>query len=188
MNNDEDQIVTCGDRIVAVYADGGVVDANPSPFGGVWAWCAVDEHDERIVRRSGFVPNTETHQMTNNNTEIIALVKALEALPDGWSGLVCSDSKIALGTLFWGYNARKQPACIVKRGMAAVARLGTIETMLLQGHPTKEDLCNGIGKKRKLPVSKHNVWCDKQCNLEKKLWKKRQAHALTKIQMAARQA
>jgi hypothetical protein len=56
----------------------------------------------------------------------------------------------------------------VKRGEAAVARLGKIEVILLQGHPTKEDLANGLGKKRQLPVSEHNVWCDEACNAEKK--------------------
>lgn len=37
------------------------------------------------------------------------------------------------------------------------------KTVLLQGHPTKADLACGIGKKRNLPVSIHNVWCDEAC-------------------------
>lgn len=154
--------------VVAIYADGGVVGANPSPVGGVWAWCAVNEHDERVVRRSGFTPRRGVREVTNNNMELVALVLAVEALHEGWSGIICSDSRLALGTLFEGFNARKQPPNIVKRGMAAAARLGKVETMLLQGHPTKEDLITGIGARRNLPVSQHNVWCDQECNRVKK--------------------
>ena len=154
--------------VVAIYADGGVVGANPSPVGGVWAWCAVNEHDERVVRRSGFTLRRGVREVTNNNMELVALVLAVEALHEGWSGIICSDSRLALGTLFEGFNARKQPPNIVKRGMAAAARLSKVETMLLQGHPTKEDLITGIGARRNLPVSQHNVWCDQECNRVKK--------------------
>lgn len=173
--------ITPAHKAIALYGDGGVIGSNPSLVGGVWAWCAVDIHNERIVRRSGFVPVTETRDVTNNNTELIALVLALEALHDGWSGLVCSDSKLALGTLFQGWNARKQPPNIIRRGMRAIARLGHIETMLLQGHPTKADLAKGVGKRRGLPVSPHNVWCDEACNLEKLKYAQRTASVLTQV-------
>lgn len=164
----EESIIQPSHQVVAIYADGGVVGGNPSTIGGVWAWCGVNLQDERVIWRSGFTPVTATRDVTNNNMELIALVKALEALPDNWNGIVCSDSKIALGTLFEGFNARKQPPNIVKRGMMAIERLGKVETMLLQGHPTKEDLAAGIGKRRGLPVSQHNVWCDEECNRVKK--------------------
>jgi hypothetical protein len=39
--------------IVSVYADGGVIGANPSPKGGTWAWCHVNDADHRVKSGSG---------------------------------------------------------------------------------------------------------------------------------------
>lgn len=155
-------------EIVAVYTDGGVIKKNPSPFGGTWAWCGVDKDGNRIVEKSGSVPATETRTVSNNHTEQIAIVKALEFLPDNWNGTVYSDSMVALGRVFDSWSERNLPKNISMRSKAAVARLGKIDRVLLQGHPTKADLECGIGKKRNLPVSIHNVWCDKACGLEAK--------------------
>ncbi len=41
--------------ITKLFADGGVIIKNPSPFGGTWAYCGVDENDERIIEASGFI-------------------------------------------------------------------------------------------------------------------------------------
>lgn len=150
-------------EIVALYADGGVIKKNPSEIGGTWAWCAVNAKGERVMEEYGAVRATATRTVSNNHTEQIALTLALEAMPNGWSGTVYSDSQIALGRVFKGWREQNLPANISRRSKAAVARLGKIETVLLQGHPTKEDLKCGIGKKRNLPVSEHNVWCDKAC-------------------------
>lgn len=149
--------------IVALYADGGVIKKNPSTIGGTYAWCGVDENGNRVVEGSGYVPAPEGRPVSNNHTEQIAICKALEAMPEGWSGTVCSDSQIALGRVFKGWSEKNLPRNISERSSRAVARLGRIETVLLQGHPTKADLAAGIGKKRNLPVSIHNVWCDKEC-------------------------
>jgi ribonuclease HI len=157
--------------IVKLYADGGLVGKNPSSIGGVWAWCAVNSADVRVRMESGFVPPPKGGVITNNHTEQVALILALEAMPEGWSGQVCSDSKIALGRLFWGYKQRNVPLNVMRRGAAAVKRLGQIEAILLQGHPTEKDLAVGIGSKRGLPVSEHNVWCDKACTKQAKAHK-----------------
>jgi ribonuclease HI len=154
--------------IVALYADGGVILKNPSSIGGVWAWCAVDAEGNRVIQRGGVVPATEAREITNNHMEQIAITLALEAMPDGWSGTVYSDSMIALGRVFKGWRIKNLPANVAKRSAAAVARLGKIETVLLQGHPTKADLASGIGAKRGFPVSEHNVWCDKECGRQGK--------------------
>jgi hypothetical protein len=89
--------------------------------------------------------------------------QALEAMPEGWSGTVHSDSQIALGRVFKGWRENNLPKNISDRSRAALKRMGKIETVLLQGHPTKADLACGIGKKRNLPVSIHNVKCDELC-------------------------
>jgi hypothetical protein len=71
---------------------------------------------------------------------------------------------IALGRVFKGWRTRNLPRNIIARSITAVHRLGTIETVLLQGHPTKKDLACGFGAKRGFPVSIHNVWCDDGCH------------------------
>lgn len=155
-------------RIIALYADGGVIKKNPSTIGGTWAWCGVDESGNRVIEKYGAVPATAKRTVSNNHTEQIAITLALEAMPDGWSGTVYSDSQIALGRVFKGWRENNLPQNISDRTRAAVRRLGTIKTVLLQGHPTKADLECGIGKKRGYPVSIHNVKCDDLCKLAAK--------------------
>jgi ribonuclease HI len=151
------------DEVVELYADGGVILKNPSNVGGLWAWCGVNAKGERVIEKSGAIPAGEGRTISNNHTEQIAITLALEAMPDGWSGTVYSDSMIALGRIFKNWSERNLPRNVSMRSKAAVARLGEIKTVLLQGHPTKADLACGIGKKRGLPVSEHNCWCDKAC-------------------------
>ena len=153
--------------IVALYADGGVIKKNPSSIGGTYAWCAVDASGNRVIEKSGVVPVIE-RPITNNHMEQIALCLALEAMPAGWSGTVYSDSQVALGRVLKGWRTKNLPSNVAQRSAAAVARLGAIKTVLLQGHPTKADLTSGIGAKRNLPVSEHNVWCDKACTHQAK--------------------
>lgn len=156
------------DNIVAIYADGGVIGRNPSEIGGVWAFCGIDADGNRVVEQGGVVEVTPSWKLvTNNHTEQIAICKAMEAMPAGWSGAVCSDSKIALGRVFEEWGTKNLPAIISKRCALALGRLGELKPVLLQGHPTAEDLERGIGAKRGLPVSIHNVWCDTRCNEEK---------------------
>jgi ribonuclease HI len=150
--------------IVAVYADGGVIRKNPSPFGLTWAWCSVDENDERVIERYGYVRSPNGRLLTNNHAEQIAITLALEAMPDGWSGTVASDSMVALGRVLKNWRTRNLPDNITVRSRAAVARLGPLKELVLQGHPTKKELIAGWGKRRDLPVSIHNVWCDRACH------------------------
>jgi ribonuclease HI len=151
--------------IAAVYADGGVIGINPSPHGGTWAYVHVNEEGHVIAKNSGLVmPRASLPLITNNLTEMIALVKALEALPTGWSGHVYSDSQITLGRLFLGWKMNGIPPVLVRQGAAALERLDLphIQWTLLDGHPTKAQLAMGKGK-RGNPVSIHNVACDTEC-------------------------
>lgn len=151
--------------ITSIYADGGVIRINPSPIGGTWAFCHVDEAGARIRTASGVViPRSTCPLITNNLTEMIALVKGLEALPEGWAGVVCSDSQITLGRLFEGWKMSGIPPVLIRQGADAMARLDWTHCsyVLLDGHPTKAQLVAGIGK-RGGPVSEHNVFCDRQC-------------------------
>jgi len=88
--------------IAAVYSDGGVVGGSRSEIGGVWAWRHVDEEGWHVAQYHGITRGPTT----NNVQEFEALVRCLEALPDGWSGLVCCDSEITLGRFFNGWAVR----------------------------------------------------------------------------------
>lgn len=151
--------------IIALYADGGVILKNPSSIGGTWAWCGVDAEGVRIIERGGVCP-VNGREITNNHMEQIAITLALEAMPDGWGGIVYSDSQIALGRVFKGWKTKNLPRNISQRSAAALARMGRVEPVLLQGHPTKADLACGTGSRRGFPVSIHNVWCDEKCSQE----------------------
>jgi ribonuclease HI len=150
-------------KVVALYCDGGVIGRNPSPVGVTYAWCAVDDDDARVQFGSGVIPARAGGTITNNVTEYIAAVKALEAMPDGWNGTLYSDSQVTLGRIFWGWQTSGLPANAIDRCNKALDRLGRVWPVLLQGHPTRADLESGVGAKRGYPVSKHNVFCDQEC-------------------------
>lgn len=161
-----------------LFADGGVLGSNPSPVAGTYAYCLIDPTGAFVKGNSGLVISRVAGDtslcgdaypaidgpVTNNITEFYAILAGLESLPDGWSGRVCSDSRITLGRFWWSYAMRGIPREWIARGGAALKRLGAIEPVLLQGHPTREDLARGIGAKRGLPVSHWNAWCDRTCN------------------------
>lgn len=168
-------------EIRALYTDGGLLSQNPSDVGGMWAWCGVDRIDERplvkgmltggvnvdaelVTSDSGIVLATPSKLVTNNIVEMIAVVKALEAVPPGWSGNLYSDSEVTLGRVLYGHALRGLPPNVVERFHKAIMRVGPIKGVLLQGHPTKQDLLDGFGRKRGYPVSKWNVFVDNECN------------------------
>ena len=164
----------------AIYADGGVIGRNPSPLGGTWAWCQV-AGDEFLCGAAGTILPIDVGAavVTNNVTEYFALAKALRYLPDGWSGPVYSDSQITLGRFFWGWKNEQIPPRWQQALRVQLARLGTLDPVLLDGHPTRAQLAAGIGK-RGNPVSRWNCWCDEQC--------RRQAEAFMKERTCQKQA
>lgn len=152
--------------ILALYTDGGVIGRNPSPDGGTWAFCHVDEAGQRVHEESGIIyPGGFAIQaITNNQSELIALINGMLALPRGWSGVVASDSAISLGRLFWSWKWHNVPLVMRAKAQAALEHIDAANStpLLLDGHPTKAQLVAGIGK-RGHPVSEHNVWCDVAC-------------------------
>ena len=153
--------------VTEVYADGGLLAMNR--IGGVFAWCGVTASGHRVMSERACVLETKLKQpVTNNHTEEIAIIRALEAMPEKWSGKVYSDSNVALFRVFWNGGSKNRPWIIEERAKNAVKRLGKLEPKLLQGHPTETDLIVGIGERRGIQVSIHNHFCDIQCELEKK--------------------
>lgn len=155
-----------------LYCDGGVIRKNPSPFGGTWAWILVEEMvsefgdkvDQIIDSAAGYISpdQGEGGLVTNNIAELFAAVEGLRALPRPWTGHFYSDSQVTIGRLFWGWRYKNVPDWLYRAVGPALKGL-VVEPHLLQGHPTLEDLSLGIGKKRNLPVSVWNKWCDTAC-------------------------
>lgn len=151
---------------IALYTDGGVIGPNPSVLGGTWAWCMTDANSERIRHAYGRVTPRECDvpAVTNNLTELLALILGLEALPNGWTGTVYSDSWVSLQRVFLAAKLNNVPEWLTDR-LQALQRSGKLAGMsyvLLDGHPTKAQLAAGKGK-RGAPVSIHNVWADEMC-------------------------
>lgn len=140
--------------------------ANPSPIGGTW-YCLHLDAEERIVQEAGGVITPAQAGMatiSNNLTEMLAMVEALERLPLGWSGDVHSDSAVTLGRLFQRWKWTNIPAWLYRRAGDALVRLdlANVRHHLLDGHPTRQQLAAGIGK-RGNPCSRWNCYADTRC-------------------------
>lgn len=157
--------------VTAVYADGGVLNRNPSEVGGTWAFCLVNAIGGRLFGQAGHIAAAEVAPLpwvSNNLTEVVALLLALENLPDGWAGAAFSDSKNAIRAHMAAadLDPRKPgylPDELWGRMVAARQRLGAIRWTLLGGHPTKHELAAGYRARDNKPVSPHNVWADSAC-------------------------
>lgn len=153
-------------RVVAsVFVDGGVLRVNPSPYGGTWAAITIDESGTEIGRESGLVTPADIGMATvsNNVTELLAAVEALERLPPGWAGVLHTDSHVTRCRLVGrDPSMNGVPLQLARRMAEAKARAGRFTVVLLDGHPTKAQLASGIGK-RGNACSKWNVECDRMC-------------------------
>lgn len=170
---------------IVAYCDGGVFLKNPSEFGGSWAWCHIrgePPSSEVLAHAAGYVLRDDpilggNEFVTNNFTEFLAALFCLEALHDGWSGQLWTDSLITLKRIrnpkpdsFTAVLGKKLlpvtfpgiPSALVERLEACKQRLGDYTVHLLGGHPTRQELKDGRRKDGKI-VSKWNVWCDKLC-------------------------
>ncbi len=149
-----------------LYCDGGVIGHNPSAVGGTWAFRRL--HRGFVVSEKSGVITPETAELptiTNNLTEMLAMIRGLQSLPSEWTGTIYSDSQITLGRVFRGWKWKGIPLWMHNEFQKERARLfhwDWIDHVLLQGHPTRAELVAGIGS-RGYPVSEHNVWCDMAC-------------------------
>lgn len=172
-----------------LFADGGVIEHNPSPKGGMWAWrlCKSDEPIgtnkidnvvKDVINCNSFLVVPTVGNISNNITEMMAILNGLMACDPSWNLTVLSDSQIALKRIFSNWKWKHVPQQIhdmydfQEERFGGEERMKSIPFMLLQGHPTNEELKKGVGD-RGYPVSKHNVWCDKQCGLESEKYLKK---------------
>lgn len=155
-------------RVTHVYCDGGVIRRNPSPFGGTWAFALVTSDDVCLHSDSGLFLSTPSFKVTNNISEQVAIIKALEFLPEKWSGTVCSDSLVALGRTFNGWKKNNLPRNVIERLDSVLTKFNSLDYELLQGHPSREELIVGRGSRTGQRVSIHNVLCDNLCSSQAK--------------------
>ncbi len=147
-------------KVIAIYCDGGLIGSNPSTIGGTWAWCHVDKHGKRIAKKSGVLLPQPGFTCSNNDTELEAALRGLEALTGPVKVLTLfTDSWVTICRLV--NNGSGLVNEIQERIRKAKAHW-PLELVLLGGHPTKKELKVGRRKDGK-PVSVHNVWCDKAC-------------------------
>ena len=153
--------------MLTLYTDGGVIRKNPSPIGGTYAWILLDGGS---VMDKGFgtisPDRMGTLFVTNNQTELYAVLKGLDAVYKDEVIKICSDSQITLGRLFEGYAFNNIPKWMkddLVKEQNRLSRFFDFSYELLDGHPTKAQIKSGTGK-RGHPTSEWNVWCDKKCN------------------------
>ena len=160
--------IITGTDVVRLYTDGGLVGHNPSSEGGTWAWCGLNMYGRRCRTGMGKITPAALGMATvsNNLTEFLAALHALEAMTDGWKGALATDSLV---TRLRVQQSPKQaklkniPPGLCERLAQVKARLGMYAVFLLGGHPSKRDLAQGCRQKDGMPVSVHNRWCDTQC-------------------------
>jgi hypothetical protein len=128
----------------------------------------VDVDDEVLAEDAGLLlpHHLDVKRITNNDSELYALVRALEACPDGADVSAYSDSQCTLMRM--ARIARGQAPTktmnqeLYDRAEAALSRLGEVCFVHVKGHPTRSDLERGRTSKGRL-VSRHQVRCDDLC-------------------------
>lgn len=151
--------------IKELYADGGVIGRNPSTIGGTYAYRLVMDDDRCFGTGGILTPDRTGGSVTNNQTEMLAVLTGLRQVPDDWAGTIYSDSMVTLGRLFLEWKWKNIPPWMHRLFTAQRTRLkhwDKIKWVLLDGHPTAAQLRDGVGKRGHL-VSIHNVWCDQAC-------------------------
>ncbi len=106
--------------------------------------------------------------VTNNVSELYALCRAIRAIPAGSDCHIYSDSFVTLQRVFQRAKLNNVPPWLIEFMDGAILYLGDCrryQWTLLDGHPTKDQLVRGTGK-RGSPVSEWNVHCDAACTIE----------------------
>lgn len=147
-----------------LFTDGGMIGKNPSADGGTWCYVAADDNDCIVHRDDGVVTPDQfcMKAISNNFTELYAVLMGMTWLPEGWSGTIYTDSGVTKARLLRAKSFNGIPYNVLRSFLAERKRLGAFKVILLGGHPTRNDLTCGCRKDGK-PVHKLNVFCDKVC-------------------------
>lgn len=164
------------ERTARLYSDGGVFRPRRCEAGS-WAWVAVDEDGWMVNYEFGWVQaNERVPEISNNQCEYLAMLRAVEAMPGDWGGKICSDSGVTIGRFSQGWKHLNIPPQWERRMQEATQRLSLApgDYILHKGHPTRADIAAGEGRRkpggRVYPVSVHQELCDRLCGLALELW------------------
>ena len=146
-----------------IYCDGGVIQSNPSPHGGTWAFCWVDG-DQLLQQASGLLLPTEMglKKITNNFTELYAAFRGITSVPKNWSGILWTDSKVTMHRLTNGQSFANIPQWLRLEALHVRRQPRRFQVKLVGGHPTRKELLAGC-RADGTPVSVWNQWCDQEC-------------------------
>ena len=149
-----------------LFVDGGLVGKNPSKLGGTWCYCWVDTKDQLMHHRCGLILPEEmgVEAVTNNQTELLAAIYALDSVADGWHGDLFTDSKVTLYRIMRGIPEGKPgvPEWL-RQELMKLRSLKRWRAILVGGHPTRRELERGYRIKNNLPVHQFNQFCDSEC-------------------------
>lgn len=149
-----------------LFADGGVLGRNPSKYGGTIAYRWILDGKVMTEDCGYILSGPDLPEVTNNQTELLAVIRGMKVLPSDWKGTIWSDSKVTLGRIFLGWAFTNVPRWMINALEVQKSRLmywSQIHYGLVDGHPTPSQLSAGIGKRGGL-VSVHNKWCDEACS------------------------
>ena len=145
-----------------LYADGGLVYANPSPYGATQGVRIVV--DDTVVFEQGYFYPASFFggSAGNNSSEVLAIALGFEAWHNlfgtRFMGTVYTDSENAKGFYQLTNRMSVEPK-VHSKVNEVLPYLGPSKWVLLDGHPSAAHLYKGTGK-RGGPVSIHNVVCD----------------------------
>jgi ribonuclease HI len=122
-------------------SSGVFTDGSSAPNPGPGGWGAVYVHDNKIIAEA-FGHGGET---TNNRMELLALIQAVDLVPDGTSVRVYSDSKLAVQTITewaagWekrGWKRKSGPVenlDLVKEAFAAFKKRPELDLKWIKAH------------------------------------------------------
>jgi ribonuclease HI len=149
-----------------LYCDGGVIQVNPSPYGGTFSWVLIE--DNQIVKEGcGIVPPIEVGLLTvsNNLMELYAALAGLVQMGEDWRGTLWTDSQVTFFRLGSSLKLNGIPREI-RTQCLQIRRARRWQVNLLKGHPTRPMLRKGYVRNcygKRVPVSKWNVYCDQKC-------------------------
>jgi len=153
------------ERPVTIYCDGGTIGKNPSRLGGTYAWLWLSQDGRVLKTGKGIVTPKQagTKTITNNVMELWAAVEGLQLLPEGWGGTIWTDSKVTMFRLIKSQSFKGIPLHLEQK-IRRIRKVLDYTVQLCAGHPTKVEFARGRRKRNGLPVSRWNVYVDKECN------------------------
>lgn len=166
--------------MIRLFTDAGLLSANPSSIGGVYAFVVVDDDDNITMEKTGIIDACLGYEgvVTSNLAELYCLCYGIMQIPAGSHAGIYSDSEVSIGRVFQAQRRAGVPmwlSQLTDNARLRLANLKKFEYSLVGGHPNRKELELGKTIARKgrmggLMVSHWNVYCDNLCKVEAEKW------------------